>query len=142
MVLSDGEEFDAGLIVWTAGNGANPVVAKHTDLPVDERGLIIVRADLRVGTGSRRTGGRDAWAAGDDAAVPDLASPTPGARTVPNAQHAVRQGKQLGGQPVAAIAGRHPATLRSPHPRRRRDAGLGRGIFQYRRIVIKGCWPG
>jgi NADH dehydrogenase len=34
-----------------------------------------------------------AWAAGDDAAVPDLASPVPGARTVPNAQHAYRQGK-------------------------------------------------
>ena len=36
VVLSDGEEFDAELIVWTAGNAANPVVAKHTDLPVTD----------------------------------------------------------------------------------------------------------
>ena len=62
VVLSDGEELDSGLIVWTAGNGANPVVARHTDLPVDDRGLVVVRADLRVGTdagtGAGRLGGR------------------------------------------------------------------------------------
>ena len=58
VVLSDGEEFDAELIVWTAGNSANPVVAKHTDLPVTDAGLIVVRADLRVGTRGRPGGGR------------------------------------------------------------------------------------
>ncbi|HEY3466552.1 MAG TPA: FAD-dependent oxidoreductase, partial [Amycolatopsis sp.] len=36
VVLSTGEEFDSELIVWTTGNAANPVVGKHTDLPVDE----------------------------------------------------------------------------------------------------------
>jgi NADH:ubiquinone reductase (H+-translocating) len=39
VVLSSGEEFDSNLIVWTTGNAANPIVAKHTDLPVDQRGL-------------------------------------------------------------------------------------------------------
>ena len=33
VVLSDGREFDSELMVWTAGNAANPVVARHTDLP-------------------------------------------------------------------------------------------------------------
>src|SRR5919198_2782769 len=72
VVLSTGEEFDSELIVWTAGNGANPVIGRHTDLPGDERGLIVVRPDLRVGTETEPL--PDAWAAGDDAAVPDLVS--------------------------------------------------------------------
>ncbi|MBW8707115.1 NADH dehydrogenase [Streptomyces sp. MBT84] len=101
VVLSDGEEFDSALIVWTAGNAANPVVHNHTDLPVDERGLLMVRADLRVGTDSEPVA--DVWAAGDDAAVPDLASPVPGAHTVPNAQHAVRQAKRLAKNIVADL---------------------------------------
>ncbi|MFD0786111.1 NAD(P)/FAD-dependent oxidoreductase, partial [Micromonospora azadirachtae] len=67
VVLSTGEEFDSELIVWTAGNGANPVISRHTDLPVDGRGLIVVRPDLRVGTDDEPV--PDAWAAGDDAAV-------------------------------------------------------------------------
>jgi NADH dehydrogenase len=102
VTLSTGEEFDADLIVWTAGNSANPVVGRHTDLPVDERGYLVVRPDLRV------EGVTGAWAAGDDAAVPDLASPVPGARTVPNAQHAYRQGKLLARNIIATLRGREP----------------------------------
>ena len=49
-VLSTGEQFDAQVSNWAAGNGANPVIARHTDLPVDSRGFLVVRADLRVGT--------------------------------------------------------------------------------------------
>src|SRR3954454_2634381 len=45
--LSDGASFDSELIVWTAGNAANPVVQKHADLPLDDRGLVVCRADLR-----------------------------------------------------------------------------------------------
>lgn len=87
MVLSTGAEFDSALIVWTAGNGANPVIGRHTDLPVDARGHLAVR----IGTEPDPV--PDAWAAGDAAAVPDLA--VPGTRAVPNAQHAYRQGKSL-----------------------------------------------
>ncbi|NBH07613.1 FAD-dependent oxidoreductase, partial [Amycolatopsis sp. SID8362] len=130
--LSTGEEFDAGLIVWTAGNGANPVIGRHTDLPVDERGYLVVRPDLRV------EGVADAWAAGDDAAVPDLASPVPGARTVPNAQHAYRQGKLLARNIIATLRGRAPKAYVHHSLGAIATLGLGRGIFQYRRLVVTG----
>ncbi|MBK1789050.1 NAD(P)/FAD-dependent oxidoreductase [Prauserella cavernicola] len=136
VVLSTGEEFDSELIVWTAGNAANPVVDKHTDLPVDEHGHIVVRPDLRVGTEAEPVA--DAWAAGDDAAVPDLVAPAAGTRTVPNAQHAFRQGKLLARNIVASLRGREP----EPYVHRSLGAiatlGIGHGIFQYRRIVITG----
>ncbi|QFQ95067.1 NAD(P)/FAD-dependent oxidoreductase [Streptomyces phaeolivaceus] len=136
VVLSDGEEFDSELIVWTAGNASNPVVHNHTDLPVDERGLLVVRPDLRVGTASEPL--PDVWAAGDDAAVPDLALPIPGARTVPNAQHAVRQGKRLAKNIAADLRGRRIRDYRHGSLGVVATLGLGRGIFQYRRLVIKG----
>ncbi|MGW0705521.1 NAD(P)/FAD-dependent oxidoreductase [Streptomyces sp. NPDC002643] len=136
VVLSDGEEFDAELIVWTAGNASNPVVHNHTDLPVDERGLLVVRPDLRVGTDEAPV--PDAWAAGDDAAVPDLASPVPGTRTVPNAQHAVRQGRRLAKNIAASLRGRRVRDYRHSGLGVVATLGLGRGIFQYRCIVIKG----
>jgi NADH dehydrogenase len=136
VVLSDGEEYDSGLLVWTAGNASNPIVHNHTDLPVDERGLLTVRADLRVGTDTEVVA--DVWAAGDDACVPDLAAGRPEARTVPNAQHAVRQGKLLAKNVLASLRGR-PARPYVHHSLGVvATLGLGRGIFQYRRLVIKG----
>ncbi|HEY5846419.1 MAG TPA: NAD(P)/FAD-dependent oxidoreductase [Microlunatus sp.] len=136
VVLSSGEEFDSELIVWTAGNAANPVVAHHTDLPVDARGLVMVGADLRVGEAHAPVA--DAWAAGDNAAVPDLTVKQPGARTTPNAQHAVRQAKRLAANLAASLRG---APLRDyVHHNLGVVAtlGLGRGIFQSGPIVIKG----
>ena len=135
VVLSDGEEFDSALIVWTAGNAANPVVRNHTDLPVDARGLLVVRPDLRVGTDGEALS--DVWAAGDDAAVPDLASPVPGAHTVPNAQHAVRQGRRLARNIVADLRGGRVRDYRHSSLGVVATLGLGRGVFQYKRIVIK-----
>ncbi|MFD5754125.1 NAD(P)/FAD-dependent oxidoreductase [Streptomyces sp. NPDC127044] len=136
VVLSDGEEFDSALVVWTAGNASNPVVHNHSDLPIDERGLLVVRPDLRVGTDSELVA--DAWAAGDDAAVPDLASTVPGAHTVPNAQHAVRQGRLLAKNIVADLRGGRIKNYRHSSLGVVATLGLGRGIFQYKRIVIKG----
>ena len=136
VVLSDGEEYDSGLLVWTAGNAANPIVHNHTDLPVDERGLLTVRADLRVGTETEVVA--DVWAAGDDASVPDLAAGRPGARTMPNAQHAVRQGKLLAKNLLASLRGRPTKTYVHHSLGVVATLGLGRGIFQYRRLVIKG----
>jgi NADH dehydrogenase len=136
VVLSNGEEFDANLIVWTAGNAAHPVISKHTDLPTDDRGRVLVRADLRVGTADAPV--LDAWAAGDNAAVPDLASPVPGALTVPNAQHAVRQGKRLAANIAATLHGELPRDYRHDSLGVVATLGLGRGIFQYKRLVIKG----
>ena len=76
VVLSDGDEFDADTIVWTAGVKANPALAA-TDFPLDEKGRIKTLANLRV------EGVDDAWTAGDNAAVPDLTSET-GAYCAPN----------------------------------------------------------
>ncbi|MEU2288959.1 NAD(P)/FAD-dependent oxidoreductase [Streptomyces sp. NPDC013178] len=135
VVLSNGSEFDSGLIVWAAGNASNPVVHNHTDLPVDERGLLVVRADLTVGTETVAI--PNVWAAGDDAAVPDLAV-GPGARTVPNAQHAVRQGKLLAKNIAATMRGRRAQDYKHRSLGVVATLGLGRGIFQYRRLVIKG----
>ena len=136
VVLSNGEEFDANLVVWTAGNGAHPVISKHTDLPTDERGRLLVRADLRVGTADAAV--PDAWGAGDNAAIPDLASPVPGALTVPNAQHAVRQGKRLAANIAASLRGERIRDYRHDSLGVVATLGLGRGIFQYKRIVITG----
>lgn len=136
IVLSTGEEFDSHTIVWTAGNGANPVVANDTDLPVTARGSIVVRPDLRVGTADAPV--PDAWAAGDDAAVPDLASPIAGALAVPNAQHAVRQGKLLAKNIVADLRGEQPRDYVHRSLGVVATLGLGTGIFQWRGLVITG----
>ena len=134
--LSTGAAFDSDLIVWTVGNAVNPMVHNHTDLPIDARGTLVVRVDLRVGTDTEPVG--DAWGAGDDAAVPDLADGRPGAATVPNAQHAVRQGKLLARNLIATLRGRAPRPYVHHSLGTVATLGLGRGIFQFRGLVIKG----
>ncbi|MFC4019004.1 NAD(P)/FAD-dependent oxidoreductase [Micromonospora sp. GCM10011542] len=136
VVLSTGEEFDSELIVWTVGNAANPMVHNHSDLPVNGRGMLVVRADLRVGTEDAPV--PDAWGAGDDAAVPDLAAERTGVSTVPNAQHAVRQGKLLARNIIATLRGREPKRYVHHSLGTVATLGLGRGIFQFHRLVIKG----
>ncbi len=103
---------------------------------MDERGLLVARPDLRVGTKTDAV--PDVWAAGDDASVPDLAAGQPGARTVPNAQHAVRQGKRLAKNILASLRGRPTKDYVHHSLGVVATLGLGRGIFQYRRLVIKG----
>ncbi|MER7050224.1 NAD(P)/FAD-dependent oxidoreductase [Streptomyces jumonjinensis] len=98
-VLSDGSRFPARTVVWTAGVRPAPLLAA-TDLPLDERGRLRCTARLTV------DGVEHAWAAGDAAAVPDIASSTPGAECAPNAQHAVRQTKVLAGNIAASLRGR------------------------------------
>ncbi|WP_420111777.1 NAD(P)/FAD-dependent oxidoreductase, partial [Pseudactinotalea sp.] len=136
IVLSTGEEYPNGILVWATGNGSNPVVAHHTDMPLDARGLVMTRPDLRVGTHEHIV--TDAWAAGDGAAIPDLASSAPGALTVPNAQHAVRQGKRLAANILATLRGREPRPYRHHSLGTVATLGMGYGIFQYRRIVVRG----
>jgi NADH dehydrogenase len=77
VALSDGAEFDADTVVWTAGVKPHPML-HATDLPRDERGRVTCRATLQVVDAS---GGvvAGAWSAGDCAAVPDLAADQPGA---------------------------------------------------------------
>jgi NADH dehydrogenase len=136
VVLSSGEEFDSNIIVWTTGNAANPVVAKHTDLPIDERGFLVVRPDLRVGTAT--TPVPDAWGAGDDAAIEDLSVNVPGVRTVPNAQHAVRQGKRLASNIVATLRGKPTKSYIHKNLGVVATLGIGHGVFQSGRMAVTG----
>ncbi|MCL6421785.1 NAD(P)/FAD-dependent oxidoreductase [Brachybacterium sp. JHP9] len=107
---SDDDEFASDLIVWNAGVKPNPLLsdAEHSDLPViSERGPMMGKLaclpDLRVKTDDGVL--NDVFAAGDCAAVPDLASGED-KMCPPNAQHAVRQAKRLADNIARSIQGR------------------------------------
>jgi NADH dehydrogenase len=57
---------------------------------------------------------------------------------VPNAQHAVRQGKRLAANIAATLHGELPRDYRHHSLGVVATLGLGRGIFQYKRLVITG----
>ena len=94
--LSDGERIPTSTLVWTAGVRAHPAVPE-LGLPVDDRGRILVDEVLRV------EGHENIWALGDNARVPNLA--TPDHPDPPTSQHALRQArrlaKNLAGEPRA-----------------------------------------
>ena len=136
--LSTGQSFDSALLVWTAGVMANPSITRHTDLPVDSRGRITVRPDLQATTTEAAIPG--VWAGGDNAAVPDLTDGGVDGFTVPNAQHAVRQGKLLARNVTATLRGRRVRDYKHRNLGTVATLGLGSGVFQSGRIVIKG-WP-
>ena len=133
--LSTGESFESDIIVWTAGVMAHPFV-KNTDLPLDERGRIMAKATLQVVDGEKII--VDAWTAGDVSAVPDLSGGGVGGYCVPNAQHAVRQAKLLAKNIVASL--RNQTIVDYFHKNMGAVAGLGIGVgvFQYKRLAIKG----
>ncbi len=130
VVLSDGKEFDAETIVWTAGVKANPVLAK-TGLPLDDKGRLRCRADLRV------EGVDGAWSAGDGASVPDLTA-EPGAATSPSAQHAVRQAKVLGDNIALVLNGRSPHAYAHKHVGSVASLGLYKGVAQVYGVKLRG----
>jgi NADH dehydrogenase len=94
-VLSDGDHLRTSTVVWTAGVRANPQNERF-GLPLDDRGRVVVDETLRV------EGVPHAWALGDGARVPNLA--TPGEYDPPTCQHALRQARRLAknlvGEPV------------------------------------------
>ncbi|GAA2930533.1 FAD-dependent oxidoreductase [Microbacterium luteolum] len=134
--LSTGEVIPTDLIVWTAGVMANPTVVRGGDLPVEERGRIQTRADLRVGTPEAFVEG--AWAAGDVSAVPDLSGGGVGGFCVPNAQHAVRQAKLLAKNIVAVLRGEKPREYFHKNMGAVAGLGLYNGVFQSGKIALKG----
>ena len=133
--LSSGEKFAADTIVWTAGVMANPV-AKHTDLPTDERGRITANASLQVVDGDEVIEG--AWTCGDVSAVPDLSGDGVGGYCVPNAQHAVRQGKLMAKNLVAALRGEGLKDYNHKNMGAVAGLGIGVGVFQYRNFAVTG----
>ena len=127
--LSDGEEFDAETIVWTAGVKANPMLSR-TDLPLDDKGRLICRTTLQV------DGVEGAWSAGDCAAVPDLTQP--GKTTGPSAQHAVRQTKTLAANIVATLHRRKLSDYRHKYAGSVASLGLYRGVAEIYGIKLRG----
>jgi NADH dehydrogenase len=132
LTLSDATELDAGLLVWTAGIKAHPIVARY-GLPLDDRGRVRVGPTLQV------DGQQQVWALGDCAAVPNAA--TPGRCDPPTSQHALRQARRLAAN-LAAIQDGRPL-----RPHRFRSLGqvatLGRkeGIADLRGLHLSGL-PG
>jgi NADH dehydrogenase len=133
--LSTGESFESDVIVWTAGVMAHPYV-RNTDLPLDERGRITAKATLQVANGDDVVEG--AWTAGDVSAVPDLSGFGVGGFCVPNAQHAVRQGKLLAKNLVAAIRGEGIKEYFHKPLGAVAGLGIGVGVFQYKKLAVKG----
>ncbi len=134
--LSTGESFESDLIVWTAGVMASPML-RNTDLPIEERGRLKVQADLRVIDADGNVV-PDAWGAGDASAVPDLTGGGVGGFCVPNAQHAVRQGKLMAKNVTAVLRGENPAEYFHKNQGAVAGIGLYTGVFQKGKISFKG----
>ncbi len=131
VVLSDGEEFDSETIVWTAGVKAHPMLSR-TDLPLDAKGRLVCKPDLRV------DGVEGAWSAGDCAAVPDLTATEPGVTTSPSAQHAVRQAKTLAANIVATLRRGTLTDYKHKHVGSVASLGLYRGVAEVYGIKQRG----
>lgn len=113
VTLTDGTVVPTRTLIWSAGVAPSPLIAT-LGLPTS-RGRLVADADLSV------PGVPGVWAAGDAAAIPDLAAgrsddgslPV----TAPTAQHAQRQG---------VVAARNvAASLGAGHRKRYRHRDLG-----------------
>ncbi|WP_406496032.1 NAD(P)/FAD-dependent oxidoreductase [Streptomyces sp. NBC_00846] len=130
-VLSDGSRFPTRTVVWTAGVKPAPVLAA-TDLPLNERGRLRCTAELTV------EGAEHAWAAGDAAAVPNLAAAETGKETASNAQHAVRQAKALADNILASINGEPLTEYRHSYAGSVASLGLHKGVAHVYGRKLKG----
>jgi NADH:ubiquinone reductase (H+-translocating) len=93
--LSDGTFIETNTLIWTAGTSPNPLLAT---LPCrKDKGKLIADPSMEV------PGWPGVWALGDCAAIHD---PRTGQLYPPTAQHALRQGKVVGRNIIAAIEGR------------------------------------
>ena len=92
--LSDGTMIETNTLVWTAGTSPNPLLQGLECKK--ERGRLAVNEYLEVSDWP------GVWALGDCAAVPDR---TTGKSCPPTAQHALRQGKVLAENIIAALRG-------------------------------------
>jgi NADH:ubiquinone reductase (H+-translocating) len=129
--LSDGDEFEADTLVWTAGVKANPML-QQTDLPLDEAGRLPCAANLTV------KGVTGVFAAGDCAAVPDLTKDDPNALCGPSAQHAVRQSKVLAANIVATVHGGSLRDYRHAYAGSVASLGLYRGVAEVYGVKLRG----
>ena len=92
--LSDGTLIKTNTLVWTAGTSPNPLLEL---LPCKrERGRVVVNQYMEV------EGWPGVWAFGDCALIPDLKTGKP---HPPTAQHALREGKVVARNVLAAMRG-------------------------------------
>lgn len=138
VTLSDGEQFAADTLVWTAGVRGNPLLAT-LGLPVDARGRLQCNAFLQV------QGAPGLWSAGDGAAVPDLATAAKlgdNRRTTPlcgpTAQHAVRQANRLARNLIATLRSRPMDSYRHRDAGTVASMGLHRGVARIYGIPMRG----
>ena len=131
VVLSDGDEFDADTLVWTAGVKPNPLPRAHRPAARRASGRVQVHRRLRV-EGVDRTRGRRR--------LRRRPRPhrTPARSAAPSAQHAVRQarGSPTTSSPRCAASGRRrtgtSTSARSP------SLGLYKGVAQVYGIKLRG----
>ena len=106
--LTTGSVLPSQTLIWTAGVSPNPLL-DAIDLPRDPSGRVQVSETLAV------PGHPGVFALGDCAAVRDVAR---GSLCPPTAQYAIREGKVVADNVVAAIRGE------APRPFRYRPLGL------------------
>ena len=135
VTLSTGQSMESGLIIWTAGVAAAPVV-KNCDFPLDDRFRISANTKLQIVDGKKVIKG--AWTAGDVAAVPDTSGGGVGGYCVPNAKHAVRQAKLLAKNIVGDIRGEAPHEYHHKNLGAVAGLGIGVGVFQSGKIGLTG----
>ena len=92
--LSDGTTIDTNTLVWTAGTSPNPLL--ETIPCAKERGRLLVTESLELQDWP------GVWALGDCSAIPDRRR---GGFYPPTAQHALRQGKVVAHNVIAAVRG-------------------------------------
>ena len=133
--LSTGQTFESDLVIWTAGVMAHPMM-RGTDLPLDERGRVRAQPDLRVIDDNGVVDG--AWTAGDVSAVPDLTGGGVAGFCVPNAQHAVRQGKLLAKNLTAVLRNEQPRDYVHKNLGAVAGIGINYGVFQSGNLALTG----
>jgi NADH dehydrogenase, FAD-containing subunit len=133
--LSTGQVLETDLVVWTAGVQAKSMLGA-SGVPLEERGRIRAQADLRVVDDNGVVEGL--WTAGDVAAVPDLTGGGVGGYCVPNAQHAVRQGKLIAKNIVAVLRGETPKDYIHTNLGAVAGLGIGVGVLQVGPIAVTG----
>lgn len=126
--LSNGIELDAETLVWTTGVRANPLVTKM-GFPTDDRGRLVADEFLRV------RGVKDAWTAGDCAAVPDLVT---GGTSPPTAQHSLRQARRMAANIAATLHGEELQPFRYRNLGVLVSLGRYKGVARVLGIKLKG----
>ena len=94
IALSDGTFVKTRTLIWTAGTAPNPLLAELACSK--EKGRLMVDENLEI------PGRPGVWALGDCAAIRDRQS---GKLYPPTAQHALRQGKVVAHNVIAAVRG-------------------------------------